>query len=57
KGVWIKGRELGHFLLRESDDFRAGCEALRVDGQEADLDRLSHVKWTEKRVFVRVRSR
>ncbi len=57
KGVWIKGRELGHFLLRQSDDFRAGCEALRVDGDKADLDKLSHINWTENRVFVRIRSR
>ena len=56
KGVWIKGLELGEFFLMQSEDFWAGCEALSVNSEKADLDSLSNVKWTEDLVFIRIRS-
>ena len=57
KGVWIRGEELGQFILMHSDDFRAGCEAVSVDGEKADVERLYHVNWTEDPVYIRIRSR
>jgi hypothetical protein len=56
QGVWIKGQELGQFILTQPDDFRAGCEAVRVDGEKANWDRLSHIDWTDNLVCVRIRS-
>ena len=56
KGVWIKGLELGEFFLMQPDDFWAGCEALSVNSEKADLDSLSNVKWTEDMVFIQIRS-
>ncbi len=54
-GVWIKGKDLGEFLGRQSDHFRAGCKAVCLDGEKADLEKLAEIRWTDEFVFLQVR--
>jgi hypothetical protein len=52
KGIWISGEELEEFLKNVPQDFWAGCRGAEMDGQKADRDELSQMKWSEKQGYV-----
>lgn len=55
-GIWINGRDLADFLNGQSDDFWSGCKSATVDGKKFELDKLAHMKWPDRHVFLRVKT-
>lgn len=46
-GVWIEGERLAEFLRAQKSDFWKPCEAVKLDGNEIDLDYAPGVKWPD----------
>ena len=56
KGIWINGRDLADFFKTQPDVFWSRCKGATVDGKKFDLDKLAHMKWPGRHVFLRVRT-
>jgi len=54
KGVWINGKDISDFFIRQPDDFWKGCEEARIDGKKIDLDKLLDITWVNKHVFLQL---
>ncbi len=55
RGIWVRGDDLENFLKSRPDDFWAGFRAAKVDGEEADLEKVLKIKWSENQEPVLVR--
>ena len=56
RGIWIKGKDLSDLFKRQPDDFWAGCEGVKLDGEKIDLKRLKEINWADRHIFLQVRS-
>lgn len=48
RGIWVRGDELEDFLKSRADDLRAGIREAKVNGQEADVEGVLKMKWSER---------
>lgn len=56
RGIWIKGKDLSDLFKRQPDDFWAGCEGAKLDGEKIDLKRLKEINRADTHVFLQLRT-
>jgi len=54
KGVWINGKDISNFFIRQPHDFWEGIKEAKVDGKKIDLDKLLNITWENKHVFLKL---
>ena len=54
RGVWINGKDLSDFFIRQSEDFWKSCKEILVDEKKIDLDTLHDIAWENKHVFLQL---
>ena len=54
RGIYLDGKILEDFFKGRSNDFRAGCKAASLNGEEIDLDKLPGMNLTNEQVFLQV---
>jgi hypothetical protein len=56
QGIWIHGTDLKSFFQKVPDFFWDGCLAAEIDGTSYDVRDLSLMKWTQKHVYLRLKT-
>lgn len=56
QGIWINGKDISDFFIRQPDDFWAGCKAAKVDGEKFDLDKLIEITCADNHVFLQLKT-
>lgn len=55
RGIFIKKEVLKEFLRNLPQNFWAGCQAIKVDGEEIKVDELLAINWPENKDLVSIR--
>jgi hypothetical protein len=55
RGIFIKKEVLKEFLRNLPQNFWAGCQAIKVDGEEIKVDELLAINWPENKGLVSMR--
>jgi hypothetical protein len=56
KGITLEGKRFQDFLLRNSEDLKAGCNSIYLNDEKADVARLLKMNWENTEVFLQVTS-
>ncbi len=54
QGIWISGKNLQGFLRKAPSHFWAGCRAAEIDGMHSEVEKLAHIDWKQKLVFLKL---
>lgn len=54
QGIWISGKNLQDFFRKAPGHFWAGCRAAEIDGMHSEVEKLAHIDWKQKQVFLKL---
>jgi len=54
QGIWISGKNLQDFFRKAPSHFWAGCRAAEIDGMHSEVEKLAHIDWKQKQVFLKL---
>jgi hypothetical protein len=54
QGIWISGKNLQDFFRKARSHFWAGCRAAEIDGMHSEVEKLAHIDWKQKQVFLKL---
>ncbi|MBW1993653.1 MAG: hypothetical protein JRI77_04295 [Deltaproteobacteria bacterium] len=54
RGIWVKGKELQHFLTQRVDLIRQNCRDIRLNGHTADISKIVTTDWGDSDVLFTV---
>lgn len=54
QGIWISGKNLQDFFRKAPVHFWAGCRAAEIDGMHSEVEKLAHIDWKQKQVFLKL---
>ena len=54
QGIWISGKNLQDFFRKAPGHFWAGCQAAEIDGMHSKVEKLVHIDWKQKQVFLKL---
>jgi len=54
QGIWISGENLQDFFRKAPGHFWAGCRAAEIDGMHSEVEKLAHIDWKQKQVFLKL---
>ena len=54
QGIWISRKNLQGFFRKAPSHFWAGCRAAEIDGMHSEVEKLAHIDWKQKQVFLKL---
>jgi hypothetical protein len=54
QGILISGKNLQYFFRKAPDHFWAGCLSVEIDGKHSEVEKLAHIDWKQKLVFLKL---
>ena len=56
QGIWIEAEEVQSFIKRHLEALKIECQAVKLNDNPAEVDRLRKAQWKTKLVFLQVKS-
>ena len=56
RGIWIEAEEVQSFIKRHLEALKIECQAVELNDNPAEVDRLRKAEWKTKLVFLQVKS-
>ncbi len=56
QGIWIEAEEVQSFIKRHLEALKRECQAVELNANPAEVDRLRKAEWKTKLVFLQVKS-
>ncbi len=54
QGIWISRKNLQGFFRKAPSHFWAGCRAAEIYGMHSEVEKLAHIDWKQKQVFLKL---